>query len=149
MSATRFIGRSLIAMVLAAGLANANAQSKAPAAKAAAAPSPPPPASVEPPSPPYEPQLMRLAEIMGALAFLRDLCGPKDGETWRAKMAALLEAEAKTEKRKEMLAGAFNRGFRGYEIIYRSCTPAADSVIVRYLDEGARLAHELTNRFGG
>jgi uncharacterized protein (TIGR02301 family) len=130
------------AVAMIAGLGGAHAQSKP-------APAPAAPAAVEPPPPPYEPQLMRLAEIMGALAFLRDLCGPKDGDMWRAKMAALLEAEAKTEKRRELLAGAFNRGFRGYEVTYHSCTPAADTVIVRYLAEGARLAHELTNRFGG
>jgi uncharacterized protein (TIGR02301 family) len=140
---TRRLLRQVLAAALIAGLSSAHAQSKS-------APTPAPPAPVgEPPPPPYEPQLMRLAEIMGALAFLRDLCGPKDGDTWRAKMAALLEAEAKTEKRRELLAGAFNRGFRGYEVTYHTCTPAADSVIVRYLAEGARLAHELTNRFGG
>jgi uncharacterized protein (TIGR02301 family) len=132
----------VLATALIAGLSGAHAQTKS-----APAPAPATPAAESPP--PYEPQLMRLAEIMGALAFLRDLCGPKDGDTWRAKMAALLEAEAKTEKRRELLAGAFNRGFRGYEVTYHSCTPAADTVIVRYLAEGARLAHELTNRFGG
>jgi uncharacterized protein (TIGR02301 family) len=145
MKAVRLIGGGLTILSFTIVLGHANAQSQAPA-KPTAAPVAP---AADPPPPPYEPQLMRLAEIMGALAFLRDLCGPKDGDTWRTKMAALLEAEAKTEKRKEILAGAFNRGFRGYEVIYRSCTPAADSVIVRYLDEGARLAHELTNRFGG
>ena len=108
---------------------------------------PAPPAEAAPP--PYEPQLLRLSEVLGSLAFLRDLCGSKDGDKFRAKMAELLEVEAKTEKRKDILAGAFNRGFRGYEVIYRSCTPAADSVIGRYLNEAERLAHDLNNRFGG
>ena len=99
--------------------------------------------------PPYEPQLLRLAEIMGALSYLRDLCGSKDGNVWRARMAALLEAEAQTEARKERLAGAYNRGFRGFETTYRSCTPNAELLISRYLDEGGRITRDVQNRFGG
>jgi uncharacterized protein (TIGR02301 family) len=142
--------RLALVLVLAAqsGQGGALAQGKSIKPPAAAPPPAPAPPS-EPPPPPYEPQMLRLAEIMGSLAFLRDLCGQKDGDAWRAKMAALLDAEAKSEKRKEILAGAFNHGFRGYEMTYRTCTPAARLVIARYLDEGARLAHELTNRFGG
>ena len=30
--------------------------------------------------PPYEPQLLRLAEMIGALAYLRDLCAAGDGD---------------------------------------------------------------------
>jgi uncharacterized protein (TIGR02301 family) len=132
---------ALVGLLSASLLANAAGQTRPPPAPAAP--------TTEAPPPPYEPQLLRLAEILGSLAFLRDLCGLKDGDRFRAKMAELLDAEAKTEKRKEALAGAFNRGFRGYEVIYHSCTPAADSVIGRYLNEAERLAHELNNRFGG
>ncbi len=114
-----------------------------------AAPAPGAPgAAADGPPPPYEPQLLRLSEILGALAFLRDLCGAKDGEDWRAKMASLLEAEAKTGQRRQKLAGAFNRGFRGYETTYRGCTPNAEAAIARYLDEGGRLAHDIAYRYG-
>ena len=34
-----------------------------------------PPPAAEGPPPPYEPQLLRLSEILGALSYLRDLCG--------------------------------------------------------------------------
>jgi uncharacterized protein (TIGR02301 family) len=100
------------------------------------------------PPPPYEPQMMRLSEILGALSFLRDLCGARDGDEWRGKMSALLEAEAKSGPRRQKLTSAFNRGFRGYEITYRSCTPNAQLVISRYLDEGSRLARDITYRYG-
>ncbi len=108
---------------------------------------------VEPPAPseiqaPYEPQLLRLAEILGSLAFLRDLCGSGDGDKWRAQMAALLAAEGTVEGRKERLAGAFNRGFRGYEQSYRSCTPNAELAISRYIEEGERIAREVASRYG-
>lgn len=99
--------------------------------------------------PPYEPQLERLATLMGTLSYLRDLCGKGDGAEWRSRMGALLDAEAKTPNRRERLAGAYNRGFRGYEVTYRTCTPSAELVIVRSVEEGDRLARELSNRFGG
>ncbi len=112
----------------------------------AQAPAPPAPAEAVPP---YEPQLMRLAEIMGALTFLRDLCGARDGQSWQARMNALLEAENPSDTRRERLAGAFNRGFRGYEVTYRSCTPNAEAVVERFLDEGARLTRDITSRYSG
>ena len=41
---------------------------------------------------PFEPGLMRLAEILGSLHFLRNLCGEK-GDRWRVEMEKLLESE--------------------------------------------------------
>lgn len=99
--------------------------------------------------PPYEPQLERLASLMGTLSYLRDLCAKGDGAEWRSRMSALLDAEAKTQARRERLAGAYNRGFRGYEVTYRICTPGAELVIRRSVEEGDRLARELSSRFGG
>lgn len=101
----------------------------------------------EPPPPPYEPQILRLAEILGALTYLDDLCGSNESADWRAKMQKLLEAETKTAFRKEQLAGAFNRSLRDYERSYRACTPNAQAIIDRFLTEGSKLAHEVVNRF--
>ena len=103
----------------------------------------------EPPPPPYEPQLLRLSEIMGALAFLRPLCGSKDEDEWRGRMTRLIDAEASTQPRKERLAGSYNRGYREYAQIYRVCTPSAQLIITRFLDEGGKLARELSSRYGG
>ncbi|MDB5643945.1 MAG: hypothetical protein JWN07_3262, partial [Hyphomicrobiales bacterium] len=113
-----------------------------------AAPPPAPPPQLEN-LPPYEPQLMRLSEIMGALAYLRDLCGAKDGAVWSARMNALLDAEASGETRRERLAGAFNRGFRGYQVTYRTCTANAQTAMERFVTEGGRLSHDITGKFGG
>jgi uncharacterized protein (TIGR02301 family) len=98
-----------------------------------------------PPLPPYEPQILRLAEILGALAYLDDICGSKDD--WRAKMQELLQAEAKSEDRKERLAGTFNRSFHDYEQNYQACTPNAQIVISRFLAEGGKLAREIVGKF--
>jgi uncharacterized protein (TIGR02301 family) len=107
----------------------------------------PAPSANEPP-PPYEPELLRLSEILGALTYLRDICGAADADSWRGRMQALLDSEAKTATRKEHLAGAYNRGFHGYEISYRACTPNAEVIIKRFLAEGEKIAHEVANRYG-
>ncbi len=86
---------------------------------------------------------------MGALAYLRDLCGAHDADAFRAKMASLLETEAKSPSRKETLAGAYNNGFHGYQMNYRLCTPAAHEVIARFLDEAAKISSDLASRYGG
>ncbi|HEV3043824.1 MAG TPA: TIGR02301 family protein [Roseiarcus sp.] len=138
----------LAAALLAAGGAGALAETAAPNEAPSAEKDKEKPPS-EPPPPPYEPQLLRLSEIMGALAYLRDLCGAHDADAFHAKMAALLAAEATTDARKERLAGAYNRGFQGYALTYRTCTPAAHVVIARFLDEAARVSRDLANRYGG
>ena len=134
-----FVFSSLAGPVLAAG--------KTARAPPAPAPSAPNPESAAPA--PYEPELLRLSEIVGALAYLRDLCGFNDGAIWRGKMAALLQAAGDSPLRKERMAGAYNKGFRDYELIYRACTPNAHDVISRYLDEGAALTRDVATRYGG
>jgi len=122
---------------------------KKPAAPKPAAKAEPPKdgATVEEIPPPYEPQLLRLAEILGALSYLRDICGSPDAATWRTRMEALLDAETKTPLRREHLAGAFNRGFHGYELSYKSCTDNARVVIERFSNEGETIAHDIANRY--
>lgn len=156
------MSRQLIAAILALGLmwsvpstaAPATREAPATGAKPSKTPQPAgPPASAGPPAPsdvapPYEPQLLRLAELLGALAYLQDLCGGHQGDVWRQKMAALLDAEAKTPVRKERLAGAFNRGFQGYALTYRQCTQNAQAVIDRYLEESGKIARDVARQYG-
>jgi uncharacterized protein (TIGR02301 family) len=96
---------------------------------------------------PYDGELQRLAEILGALHYLRPLCGVSEGQKWRNEMQALVDAEAPSGERRNRMITSFNRGYRGFQQTYRTCTPAADLVIRRYLDEGARIARELTARY--
>ena len=112
-----------------------------PDAKAGPAP------DAEPP-PPYDPEILRLAEILGALTYLDALCDSKPPGDWRAKMQALLEADAKSAARKERLAGSYNRGFHDYERTYHLCSPNAQAIISRLLAEGGKIAHEVVNRYG-
>jgi uncharacterized protein (TIGR02301 family) len=96
---------------------------------------------------PYESEMQRLSEILGALHYLRDVCGAKEGQTWRNEMQALVDAEAPSGERRERLIASFNRGYRGFQQTYRTCTPAADFAIRRYLEEGSRIARDITARY--
>jgi uncharacterized protein (TIGR02301 family) len=104
--------------------------------------------AAEEPAPPYEPQLLRLSELLGALTYLQDLCGGASGQIWRDKMTALMDAETQNEVRRERLAGAYNRGFKGYELNYRQCTPNAQAIITRFLDESGKIARDVSHRYG-
>src|SRR5215211_8116741 len=93
---------------------------------------------------PFDGELSRLAEILGALHYLRGICGANEGQTWRNEMQALIEAEAPSGDRRERMVASFNRGYRAFQQSYRTCTPAADLAIRRYLDEGARISRDIT-----
>jgi uncharacterized protein (TIGR02301 family) len=96
---------------------------------------------------PFDASLQRLAEILGALHYLRGICGANEGPKWRNEMQALMDAEAPGGDRRARMTAAFNRGYRGYQQTYRTCTPAADLVIRRYLEEGSKIAREMTARY--
>jgi uncharacterized protein (TIGR02301 family) len=81
------------------------------------------------------------------LHYLRGICGGNEGQKWRNEMQALLDAEAPNGDRHNRLVVSFNRGYRGFQQTYRTCTPAADVAIRRYLDEGAKIAREITARY--
>lgn len=120
----------------------------APAAKTAPKPTPSPtPTRSE--APPYEADLLRLSEMMGALAFLRDLCQDGDGAGFRARIAALIEADPRSQEEKDQIAGAFNRGFDGYRLTYRACTANARATIADYLTQSQKLARDVAGRYGG
>jgi uncharacterized protein (TIGR02301 family) len=96
---------------------------------------------------PYDRDLQRLAEIMGALHYLRAVCGANEGQLWRNEMQSLVDAEAPAGERRDRMVASFNRGYRGFQQTYRTCTPAAGVAIRRYLDEGARIARDITARY--
>jgi uncharacterized protein (TIGR02301 family) len=123
--------------------------------------------------------LLRLSEIMGALAYLQTICAEPTARTaaasssgassaeaalsrgaalsreevlsregpWRDRMQDLMSAEGAGPARREKLAGAFNRGLRGYEFSYRVCTPSAMLARRRFLDEGGQIAHDISTQY--
>jgi uncharacterized protein (TIGR02301 family) len=121
---------------------NQAAPEAAPAEEGAAVPP-----TGELPPPIYDDKLLRLAEILGSLSFLRDLCGESDGPVWRDEMTALLEAENPQPTRRTRLIARFNHGFETFNAVYRTCTLAAKLSIARYLAEGEVLAADVRSRY--
>jgi len=105
------------------------------------------PARAEVAAAPFDGNLQRLAEILGALHYLRNICGANEGLKWRNEMQSLVDAETPGGDRRAKMIASFNRGYRGYQQTYRNCTPAADVVIRRYLEEGSKIAREMTARY--
>jgi uncharacterized protein (TIGR02301 family) len=107
--------------------------------------------SSAPPPPddrPYDPKLLRLAEILGAVHYLRELCGAQEGQLWRDQMTNILKYEGSTAVRRAKLVNSFNDGYRGYRRTYRSCTSSATLAIARFSTEGAQIAAALAKPSG-
>lgn len=96
----------------------------------------------------YEADLIHLSEILGALHYLRPLCGGTEQGQWRVEMQALIDSAALPGDKRALLVTSFNRGYNSYEQTYRTCTPAARVAIQRFLDEGARLSRDIALRYG-
>ena len=147
-------GRSLIGAAMIA-LMPFELTGPAPAAPRQAAPAAPPApapeaAAPQEPSgpPPYDEQLLRLAEILGSMHYLRTLCGGGEGSLWRDQMQGLLTSEQPDPDRRARWVDRFNRGYEGFRAVYRTCTLAATEAIDRYMDEGAKLARDVIARYG-
>ncbi|MEL7543579.1 MAG: TIGR02301 family protein [Pseudomonadota bacterium] len=102
-----------------------------------------PVASAQEKSRPYDRDLFRLSELLGAIHYLRELCASGDGTRWRDQMEALIEAEGTSALRKVTLTKRFNKGYRSFQRTYRSCTQTAETAIARFVGEGAEIAARL------
>jgi uncharacterized protein (TIGR02301 family) len=146
---------AVLAALLALGAASAaHAQEQLAQAQGQQQRSRPAPAPAQPPPPPpeippaYDGDMLKLAEVMGSLAFLSELCGAQ-AEPWRQRMARLIEAENPSPARRERMAAAYNAGFRGFALTYRLCTDNAREAMGRLAGDGDRLTRALSTRFGG
>jgi len=105
------------------------------------------PARAQDAAAPFDGDLQRLAEILGTLHYLRGICGSNEGAKWRNEMQALIEAETSAGERRARIVASFNRGYRSFQQTYRTCTPAANYAIRRYLEEGSKISREITARY--
>ncbi|QEE19663.1 TIGR02301 family protein [Youhaiella tibetensis] len=94
----------------------------------------------------YQPQMERLAEIMGSLYFLEPLC-KAGGADWRAQMEALIAADEPDEDRRQRLAGAFNSGYTSFARLYEVCTDSASEALTRLLAEAEKTARDIHSRY--
>lgn len=56
---------------------------------------------------PYDDKLLRLSEILGAIHYLRALCGVKEDNRWRNTMNEIIESEEPGPKRRSQLISNF------------------------------------------
>lgn len=98
--------------------------------------------------PPYQADVLRFSEILGAVAYLDGLCATPKAEDWRAKMASLLDAQGFDGPARRPYVEAFNRGQRTFSAGHQRCNAAARGALQRYLAEGAEVAERIGQRFG-
>ncbi len=92
---------------------------------------------------PYDGQLLRLAEILGTLHYLRELCGAAEGQLWREQMREIINAEGTSPLRRAKLVEGFNRGYHDYARTYRTCTQPALVAIQRFMDQAVTITDGL------
>lgn len=98
---------------------------------------------------PYDDKLVQLAEILGSLDFIRNLCERGTEPQWKTMMGQLLDSDAKEEPaRREKLTAAYNRGHRTFSAIQTTCSTQLRATAERYRIEGATLATEIATRYG-
>ena len=154
---------TLLLLFLCLGAASARAQIFSPQTQPQAQPKPQP--QVQPrPQPQVQPQAQFSRRPRRGLPPMTATCNgfPKfsarctscaafavsnEGQKWRNEAQALIEAEAPSGERHDQMVSSFNRGYRSFQQSYRTCTPAANFAIRRYLDEGAKIAREITARY--
>ncbi|WP_455481124.1 TIGR02301 family protein [Bartonella sp. B12(2025)] len=93
-------------------------------------------------SPPYEIKLLRLAEILGSLHYLQNLCSTPTNQ-WYDYMTALIEAEQPIPQRRAHFYEAFNEAYRAFSENYHHCTQSAIEANQRYIKEGRALSESL------
>ncbi len=92
---------------------------------------------------PYDDRLMRLSEILGAVHYLRELCGANEGQAWRERMREIVEAEGSNAMRRARFSRSFNQGYYGYSKTHKICTATAQTAINRFMSEGVQIAEGL------
>lgn len=97
----------------------------------------------DPDAKPYDAQIFQLSELLGAVHYLRELCGAEEDQIWRQQMRQLVNTEGSSALRRARLVDSFNKGYRGYAQTYRTCTRPALQAINRFMIQGARLADTL------
>jgi uncharacterized protein (TIGR02301 family) len=92
-------------------------------------------------------EVERMAEIIGGVHQLRQLCDSRDQE-WREQMLALIDLEAQDDDRRQRrMIDAFNAGFRRQEQQRLRCGAESRRVESELAAEGRRLAEQLRDRY--
>ena len=102
------------------------------------------PASAQSGSQGYQSQLLRLAEVMGSLHYLRSLCDRNDSQIWRSNMMKLLDLERPPQDVRAQMVSRFNGSYEENRRNYSRCSSGARSRIRSLAGEGERLINGLS-----
>jgi len=91
-------------------------------------------------------EMMRLAEVLGAVHYLRPLCGSHEGQKWRDQMIRMLQSVRTSGDDQQVLISHFNIFYYRYRDAYPRCTGDAVRDANRLVAEGQRLAQTLALR---
>ena len=83
---------------------------------------------------------MRLSEVLGAVHYLRELCGANEGQAWRDRMRDLIETDKGSALRRVKLTKSFNQGYRSFRRTYQSCSAPAQATLTKFVAEGMELS---------
>ena len=94
----------------------------------------------------YDPELARLATILGSLHYLRNLCG-ETGNQWREEMETIMLSDKMESLRKKRAIAAFNDGYQAFSASYTQCNPRAIEAIGKFQAEGTSLTATILTRY--
>lgn len=94
----------------------------------------------------YDPELARLATILGSMHYLRNLCG-EVGNQWREEMETIILSDKMESLRKKRAISAFNDGYQAFSSSYAECNPRAIEAIGKFQIEGAKLTATILTRY--
>lgn len=96
---------------------------------------------------PYDNALLQLADNLGALQFLTNLCGKDNDKFWLEKMDALLKAQNPSLAQRLELVAAFNNAYRSFATNYRSCTTSAQEALNYYNNQVKTIINNLLQQY--
>ncbi len=92
----------------------------------------------------HQTRLVRIAEIMGGLHYLRGICDKENNQVWRGNMLRLLDLEQPPQDVRERMVSRFNSYFDREKRSYSTCNRKTTREIKRLAGEGQQLTSELT-----
>jgi uncharacterized protein (TIGR02301 family) len=92
---------------------------------------------------PMENGLERLAEILGSVHHLREVCGANEGALWRNKMIDMMNVAALDAEHRQRMISHFNEGYYQAQTAFPGCSGRAAARANALFDEAHRLAARL------
>ncbi len=92
----------------------------------------------------HQTRLVRMAEVMGGLHYLRGICDKEDNQVWRGNMMRLLDLEQPPQDVRERMVSRFNSYFDREQKSFSTCNRKATREIKKLAGEGQQLTSELS-----